>query len=350
MKRLFIALVVFIGIGACKDMSKGLQQTITGKMNEILVVTEKTIWNGAVGDTIRAFFGQDVDGLPQAEPVFDMLNLPPEHFDKNVKNHRNVMEIKISSAVDSAVVEYYDSPWAKTQRLIRIKVRNQDEFFKLFNENKRTFMGIYAKAERERLVSIYRRSADQSIYQLFKKKYHILLSAPSGYYVNKDTTGFVWFSSETAQDSKGVMFFTEEYEHESQFNEIVIIERVNEMLEKFIPGPLDGNTREIDTPKGKQKVKIRSFMAIDKEVPYSVIPYKYNGHYAVLLRGLWTVTNDFMAGPFVLNVVLDETAGRVIYMMGYVYKPNEEKRNMMQQVEAVMNTMVFDFQDENDKK
>ena len=122
------------------------------------------------------------------------------------------------------------------------------------------------------------------------------------------------------------------------------------MLEKFIPGPLDGNTREIDTPKGKQKVKIRSFMAIDKEVPYSVIPYKYNGHYAVLLRGLWTVTNDFMAGPFVLNVVLDETAGRVIYMMGYVYKPNEEKRNMMQQVEAVMNTMVFDFQDENDKK
>ena len=51
-----------------------------------------------------------------------------------------------------------------------------------------------------------------------------------------------------------------------------------------------------------------------------------------------------------LNVVLDETAGRVIYMMGYVYKPNEEKRNMMQQVEAVMNTMVFDFQDENDKK
>lgn len=345
MKRLLIALITLMGVVACKDVPKGLQQTITGKMNEILVVTDKTVWNGAVGDSIRAFFGQDVDGLPQSEPAFDLLNLPAEHFDKNVKSHRNVMEVVISPTIDSTVVEYYDSPWAKTQRLIRIKVHDQDEFFDVFNKNKLTFMGVYAKAERDRLVSVYRRSADHAIYQLFKKKYHILLSAPSGYYVNKDTTGFVWFSSETSKDSKGVMFFMDKYEHESQFNDVVIIDRVNEMLEKFIPGPLDGNIREVDTPDGKKKVRIRSFMALDTEVPYTVIPYKYNGHYAVMLRGLWTVTNDFMAGPFVLNVVLDESAARIIYMMGYVYKPNEEKRNMMKQVEAIMNTMNFDYQD-----
>ena len=344
-------LCVFVaGMAACKEATKTMQQHITGRMNELLVVAEKKYWNGAVGDTLRAFFQQDVAGLPQSEPVFDMLNLPVEFFDRNLKNHRNVLEITISPSVDSTSVEYYDSPWAKSQKLIRIRVHDEDEFFKVFRENKLKFMGIYAKAEQDRLVSIYRRTPDVAIYNLFKNKYHILLSAPSGYYVNKDTTGFVWFSSETPRDSKGIVFFTEPYEHEGQFNHAVMVDRVNEMLEKFIPGPLDGNVREMDGPQGRKKVKIRSFMAIDTEIPYSIIPYKYNGHYAILLRGLWTVTNDFMAGPFVLNAVLDEERGRVIYMMGYVYNPNNEKRNMMKQVEAVMNTMNFDYRDKDEQE
>ena len=344
------ACVLIAGMGACKEASKGLQQHITGRMNELLVVAEKNYWNGPVGDTIRAFFGQDVAGLPQAEPAFDMLNLPAQFFDKNLKNHRNVLEVTISPAVDSTVVEYYDSPWAKTQKFVRIRVSDEKEFYRVFDENKLKIMGIYAKAEQDRLVAVYRRTADVAIYNLFKNKYHILLSAPSGYYVNKDTTGFVWLSSETSRDSKGVVFFTDDYEHESQFNDVVMIDRVNEMLEKFIPGPLDGNVREVSGPQGRKKITIRSFMAVDTSVPYSVIPYKYNGHYAVLIRGLWTVTNDFMAGPFVLNAVLDEERGRIIYMMGYVYYPNNEKRNMMKQVEAVMNTMTFDYRDEGGKK
>ena len=45
-------------------------------------------------------------------------------------------------------------------------------------------------------------------------------------------------------------------------------------------------------------------------------------HYALLIRGLWTAENDFMGGPFVLNVVLDEKNSRIIYMMGYVYAPD----------------------------
>ena len=33
--------------------------------------------------------------------------------------------------------------------------------------------------------------------------------------MNKDTTDFVWMSSETTKNSKGIIFFTEKYEHEA---------------------------------------------------------------------------------------------------------------------------------------
>ena len=62
---------------------------ITGKINQVLVIADKNVWTGPVGDTIKAFFGQDQDGLPQVEPIMDVMNLPEMYFDKNMKGHRN---------------------------------------------------------------------------------------------------------------------------------------------------------------------------------------------------------------------------------------------------------------------
>ena len=332
MKNIVFVFVMVLMLGSCKDATKNLMPAATGKINQVLIIAEKNTWDGPVGDTIREFFGQEQDGLPQAEPIFDVLNLPEKYFDKNMKGHRNVLQVVISPSIDSAYVQYADSPWAKTQKYIKIAAPDRKTFFKLFDENKLRILGIYAKAERDRLITVYKRTADTRIFNLFKKKYNILLYCPIGYYVNKDTTDFVWMSSETTKNSKGIIFFTEKYEHESQFNYAIIFDRVNEELKKHIPGPREG-----------------SYMALDLEVPYTAVQYKYNGHYAVLFRGLWMVVNDFMAGPYELNVVLDEEHQRVIYMMGYVYYPNEEKRDMMKQVDAILNTMVIDYKDKEEK-
>jgi len=64
---------------------------VSGSTNELLVVMPKTLWEGHVGDTIKEFFGQPQLGLPQGEPVFDLINLPPSNFEKNVRFHRNIL-------------------------------------------------------------------------------------------------------------------------------------------------------------------------------------------------------------------------------------------------------------------
>ena len=48
-------------------------------------------------------------------------------------------------------------------------------------------------------------------------------------------------------------------------------------------------------------------------------------------------------------ILFSEEYQRVIYMMGYVYYPNEEKRDMMKQVDAILNTMVIDYKDKEEK-
>ena len=175
MRKILFVFAMILVLGSCKNATKNLMPSISGKINQVLVIAEKNVWNGPVGDTIKAFFGQEQDGLPQAEPIMDVMNLPEMYFDKNMKGHRNVLQIKISPTIDSAYVQYADSPWAKTQKFIKIAAPNNKVAIQLFEENKMKILGIYAKAERDRLVSIYKRTADSRIFNLFKKKYDMLL-------------------------------------------------------------------------------------------------------------------------------------------------------------------------------
>ena len=322
---LFVLVAALI-TASCKDGGRSaMSSPVSGATNELLVIMNKALWDGPAGDSIKTYFGQPQLGLPQAEPMFDLLNLPPASFEKNVKSHRNVLVVEISNKVDSAGVVFIESPWANSQKYFKISAPNDSVFYKLFNENKERIMSVYLKAERDRLVNVYKKTPDSKIFNLFKDKYHILLYCPGGYQINKDTNDFVWLSAETRVDSKGIIFFQDAYKEEGQLNYQVIIDRVNEMLKSYIPGPLPN-----------------TWMALDTQTPVTAATYNYDGeYYAVVIKGLWIAENDYMGGPFVLNVVLD--GNRIIYTMGYVYAPDGKKRNMLRQVESVLYTMKINY-------
>jgi hypothetical protein len=119
-----------------------------------------------------------------------------------------------------------------------------------------------------------------------------------------------------------LIFFQDSLEDFTQFNTQIVIDRVNEVLKEQIPGPVDS-----------------TWMTLDMEFPYSAWPTMINNNYTIQMRGLWDVENDFMAGPYVLNAILDKPNNRVIYAMGYVYYPIEAKRNMVRRLEAIINSI-----------
>lgn len=337
--KVFIQLALLIfgcSLFSCKDKggSRAMQTAVSGATNEIMVILPKEQWDGPVGDTLKKFFEQDQFGLPQSEPIFDLINLPPSSFDKNVKSHRNVLIISISSKVDSASMTFHESAWARSQKLFKITAPNLEEFYKIFDANKEKIMSVFLKAERDRLIGVYKKAASSKIFNLFKNKYDMLLYCPGDYVLNKDTNNFVWISAETKVDSRGIIFFEEKYEDESQLNYQIVLDKVNEELKKYIPADRDS-----------------SWMALDMVTPMTAANYNYEGiHYALLVKGLWVAENDFMGGPFILNVVLDQKNNCIIYMLGYVYAPDGKKRNMLRQVEAILYSMQIDLPEEGEKK
>ncbi|PKO95255.1 MAG: hypothetical protein CVU14_11815 [Bacteroidetes bacterium HGW-Bacteroidetes-9] len=65
------------------------------------------------------------------------------------------------------------------------------------------------------------------------------------------------------------------------------------------------------------------------------------GERAVEMRGLWEVRKDFMGGPFVSYTFVDKKNNLVVTLDGYVYAPNEAKRDFLKQVQAIL--LSFEF-------
>lgn len=320
----FVLVVLLLSLLSCKDQKPPVSN-FSGSINEVLVIMDKNDWNGAAGDTVKTWFRQEQLGLPQPEPMFDIINLPKTSFEGNIKAYRNILYTNISPEVKKPVFKYKDSPWVQSQKYFEIAAPDKKTFIELFNAHKQEMLDVFLKAEQKRQIAILKRKPDTKIAEFFKDKYKLYCYFPAGYNINKDLKDFAWISRETKVDSRGIVFIQRKYEGMEQFQYQNIIDTVNAEMKRYIPGPLAG-----------------SYMAIDTVTPLITKNYNYDEvHYAVEIKGLWTVVNDFMGGPFVLNVVLDEKNDRVVYMMGYVYAPDDSKRNMVRQIESILFSIGF---------
>ena len=302
---LFLAFLFF---QSCQSKTNGLPPS-TGKTLEIIVVTNnKAQWNGNIGDTIRAFFGQEQIGLPQSEALFSMVNLPEESFLKMYQANRDILILDISNKIKTAQIENKKDLWSSPQRVIKISAPDENSFYKIFNENKTGIMELYNQVERERMQKTFETAENISLVNSIKEKFNFSLVLPSAYRLAKQDSNFMWIRKETLEDSQGILIYSYPYIHTNAFDRDVIINLRNQMTSRYIPGPTDG-----------------SFMTVADD-----------GIFAVETRGLWETKGDFMGGPFLSYTFVDEASNRVITLDSYVYAPGQNKRDLLKQLEAIL--------------
>ena len=80
MNLVIILLFVISGVlSSCSDDTP-MRKKVTGKAGELVVVIPKKTWEGAVGEAIQKILSQAQISLPQEEPIFDLINVPPAAF------------------------------------------------------------------------------------------------------------------------------------------------------------------------------------------------------------------------------------------------------------------------------
>ena len=99
MKRLlFFSVLSALLFAACNDTNNDKNNTYlppsVGPINSVAVVIDNDLWEGTIGDTIRRYFAAPVDGLPTEEPTFTLHQIPPQVFEGNTRNSRNILIVQ----------------------------------------------------------------------------------------------------------------------------------------------------------------------------------------------------------------------------------------------------------------
>ena len=332
MNLVIMLLIVISGVfSSCSDDTP-MRKKVTGKAGELVVVIPKKTWEGAVGEAVQKILSQAQISLPQEEPIFDLINVPPAAFQDIFKTSRNIVKVNISSTIDSAQVILKDDVYAWPQAVVEIQAKSDEDLLKTLNENSNLIVAYLLKAERERLMITYNDYYDKAAREIIQDKFDIKMSLPPGFIVAKQTDDFAWFRYDTPRLLQGIAIHTFPYTSEDIFSADFLINKRDSLLKENTEGPTEG-----------------SYMATEKMMDPVFSTFRINNNYASEMRGLWKLENDFMGGPFINLAILDVSNQRVIMLDGFVYAPQSDKRNYLRQVEAILRSIVLPNQAMNDK-
>jgi len=326
--------VIILGVlFSCKDDGSGIHHNnITGKAGELVVVISNEAWEGIPGEVIRDNFAREHVALPQDESLFDLVNVPHEGFKNIFKSTRNIIQTNISQYADSSGVTFTDNVWAYPQATVIVQAKNQEDFVKVFNENKDKMMSYFLKAERDRLTMNYDKYYEKAVYNVLSDNFGITMKVAPGFQIADQKEDFLWLRYITPEIEQGIVIYTFPYVADDVFTVDYLVRVRDSVLKANIPGPAEG-----------------SYMSTERRIEQIYNVREHNGNYASEMRGLWRLINDYMGGPYISLAELDMANQRVIVAFGYVYAPSKDKRNYLRQLEAMIYSLKLNNQAENDK-
>ena len=99
MKELLAAVAALLLVVSCNVGSINLKPNVSGKAGEVIVVIDKSIWDGETGKELRELLATDYPMLPQKEPSFTLINITPAAFTDIFELHRNIILVRVNDTI-----------------------------------------------------------------------------------------------------------------------------------------------------------------------------------------------------------------------------------------------------------
>ena len=328
--RLIAAMLILLtSFSSCVD-EKGSEikkARSVGGSSEILMVTQNDEqWNGQMGQSVRDFFEQEQYGLPQPEKNFKVAHINLDALNDMFKKHRNLIIAKIDKDIKNPLVETQRNLDSEPQFVIRITASSPESWVRAFETQKDGLKLIFDDNERKRFQEYFRPMTDSKLVAQLKNKFGISMNVSEGYVIAANGDNCVWLLKRGEDKDMSFVIYELPYKDTAELNLNNIIKVRDSIVQKYIPGPIDG-----------------SYMTTDKEFvkPVSKALPDFPAGYAVETRGMWNVVGDFMAGPFVSYSIVDPTSSKIVTAEGWIYYPNKEKRDLLRQQESILYSLKF---------
>ncbi len=292
----------------------------TGNLSELVVVVSDELWEGEVGAILKSVFQENIPAIPQQEAFFDVYAIAPKDFSSIFKTHKSILWL---STGDKASVERKDQKWAKNQVYVRLSNETEEQLAQSLQDHIYKIRSWFLDKDQQRRLEKLKPTAEKKIQKQLNEAYGINITIPKGYQVAAAEDNFIWLRRDHPKVNiiSNLWIYTEDYSSTQQFDKQHLIYLRDSLGRAHVEG-----------------ARAQSYMATEMiyDPDYKVIK---EGPYTIETRGLWTMVNDFLGGPYVAYALHDEENQKIIYAEGFLYCPSERKRSHVLELEALLSSI-----------
>jgi hypothetical protein len=354
MKKFLIAVITLVSVfyfTACETSNKPAQ----GLEDEIYVVADSSEYAELSVALDSAF--EKIIYTPQPERLFTLIRISPNQLER-YRQKKNILIIAplnsgsvtsqfIHTAVDSAAIRKIkeekdfiikkENLWAKHQLVMILTAPAvQDLEFKILN-NKDNLLYAFQKVSDQRLEqSLYNAQYEQKPLEgKLLKEYGWLIYVQADFKLALDVPqdNFVWLRRSPGSDMERWLFVHWiDNASPAYLNEDSVRTLRNRLTKKFYR-----------TTDDSSYVLIASDYFMSSEV-------NFHRKYAICTQGLWELNSKGMGGPFINYTFFDEKTDRLYMLDGSIYAPKYYKRNLIQQMDVLLQSFMTGSEVEKGKK
>ena len=327
---------------SCDDRN-GLLPPSGGRLYEVLLVGDKD-------SIVKTALQEDVPGLPQSEPLFDVSSISHDRFNQSVSMARNIVMVDINPQLYSSVrLRYEKDVWAKPQMVAHINTPSVKVLKDSIRSIAPTLLQLLNRAELNKSIAMLKTSQNIKAEKLIKKIFGIDMLVPMDITASHRGKDFLWLSNNSPTTMTNMVVYKDWVPYKSKrgllyyYSEepVRFVKARDYMLGKNIKGETD--SMQMQTVDGT--VSFTWSFRSERDRKHWLSHPDDSIQPIITYRGLWEMTGDDMGGPFVsrrLPMKQPETKGshdcENIVIEGFVFAPGKKKRNAIRQLEAALYT------------
>ena len=348
---LFASLLISCGEGIKSPFAENAKPKARGSVGEIVLAIDSTKWAGPVGEELREIFEADLPGMLRSESMFKVHRVDPRAMTRMLKMYTNLIyvttfddksggsqvinaqftkESKDKAAADPGLYSLrMEDEYATGQEVLYLFGHTEEELVANLRKNKDRLQNLFEVRERGRLEKALFARKNSTAEHYAKANLGIEIQAPASYQIAKSTPDFLWLRSPTPTESRpdiNIFFYETDYTSEEQTFPANILSLRDSIAGRDIFGDPEDPT---------------SFVTSEKQIPPAFRNMVINDNFTVEIRGTWKTNNNSMGGTYLGYLMVDAAKGKLYYMEGFVFFPNEIHRDALREIQTILlNTNV----------
>ncbi len=348
-----IKFILFLGVftmllSSCADDIMSSHSSIPpsfGKVNEVTVLSDQKVWDGAVGDTLDYYYTGAFPITPTPEPLLDLRHYNHSQILQSTvfKHYRTYIILANLGDQESSITQMVKQDIGEEKYR---KAMKDPTFNSIVGKNKwaqgQILIYIFAPTEsrlidviKEKLPDVVERVYEHDLKQIMANTYgggenviaqntimemmQVSSKIPADFEIAKKSLkeNMIWLRKDVMDKSiENIVIRSIPYRSEDQFEVDSIIALVEDFGQKHI----EGNVIQVN----------------DRDLPTYEYVRTVDNDYLKEIRGIWESTTSFMGGSYIAYLIKDKDSDKLIFAMSFIYAPGEKKRNLIQRSDVVM--------------